>query len=89
MNDKNQQLKHNLPDMRLSEEKKIYGVLSPIFYAVSAAVLSLNYFIQLTVIQPGLQKGEEAFLSLLSLYNPHGIFIALEDLGYLMMSVSF
>src|SRR4029079_11977080 len=28
-------------------------------------------------------------LSLISQYNPHGIFIALEALGYLLMSVAF
>jgi hypothetical protein len=26
-------------------------------------------------------------MSLFSQYNPHGVFIALEDLGYLMMSL--
>ena len=40
-------------------------------------------------MQPALLKGETEGLSLFSQYNPHGIFIALEDLGYLMMSVAF
>ena len=38
---------------------------------------------------PSLVKGETAGLSLFSQYNPHGIFIALENLGYLLMGVSF
>jgi hypothetical protein len=49
----------------------------------------MDYFIQLTVIQPSLIKGETEGLALFSQYNPHGIFIALEDLGYLMMSLAF
>jgi hypothetical protein len=28
-------------------------------------------------------------IALLTQYNPHGLFIALEELGYLMMSFSF
>jgi hypothetical protein len=36
-----------------------------------------------------LLKGETDGLSLVSQYNPHGIFIALEALGYIMMSVAF
>jgi hypothetical protein len=35
-----------------------------------------------------LLRGELAGLSLLSQYNPHGVFIALEDIGYLMMSAA-
>ncbi len=28
-------------------------------------------------------------IAILTQYNPHGIFIALEDIGYLMMSIAF
>jgi hypothetical protein len=51
--------------------------------------LTINYYIQLSVVQPSLLKGELDGLSLFSQYNPHGIFIALEDLGYLMMGAAF
>lgn len=56
---------------------------------VSAAIHSINYFIQLAVVQPSLLKGEVESLILLSQYNPHGVFIALEDLGYFIMGLSF
>jgi len=51
--------------------------------------MSANYIIQIEVMQPSILKGEMEGLVLFSQYNPHGIFIALEDLGYLMMSLSF
>lgn len=70
-------------------DKKIYGLLGTAFSIISALILLTNYFIQVTVIQPSLLKGETEGIALLSQYNPHGIFIALEELGYLMMSFSF
>jgi hypothetical protein len=47
------------------------------------------YFIQFTVVPASLLHGETEGISLLTQYNPHGVFIALEELGYLMMSLSF
>lgn len=55
---------------------------------ISAAFLSLDYFVQLTVVQPSVLRGETDGLSLISQYNPHGLFIALEALGYLLMSAA-
>ena len=71
------------------DDKKVFSRVGLSFAMVSAAVITLDYFIQLTVMQPGLLKGEMEGLALFSQYNPHGIFIALEDLGYLMMSLAF
>jgi hypothetical protein len=71
------------------DDKKVFSLIGLSFALISAAVISIDYFIQLTVIQPSLLKGETEGLALFSQYNPHGIFIALEDLGYLMMSVAF
>jgi hypothetical protein len=56
---------------------------------ISSAFLALDYFVQLTVVQPSLVKGQTSGLSLISQYNPHGLFIALEALGYLLMSLVF
>lgn len=69
--------------------KQIFSQIALVFAVIAATVLAANYFVQLTVIQPSLLKGETASLSLWSQYNPHGIFIALEDLGYLTMGVAF
>ncbi len=71
------------------DENKIFSQIGLCFAVISAAAITTDYFIQLAVIQPSLIKGETEGLALFSQYNPHGIFIALEDLGYLMMSVTF
>ena len=70
------------------DDKKIFSQIGLSFALISAALISIDYFIQLSVIQPSLLKGETEGLSLFTQYNPHGIFIAFEDLGYLMMSLS-
>jgi quinol-cytochrome oxidoreductase complex cytochrome b subunit len=56
---------------------------------MSALLLLADYFIQISVIQPSLLRGELEGIALISQYNPHGIFIALEELGYILMSVAF
>ncbi|GIE00214.1 hypothetical protein Adu01nite_15640 [Paractinoplanes durhamensis] len=55
---------------------------------VSATALLADYVTQLTVVLPSLHRGETAGLSLLSQYNPHGIFVGLENLGYLLLGLA-
>ena len=69
--------------------RKLYGLLALAFALMYAAVISVDYFVQLSVVQPSLLKGEMEGLALITQYNPHGIFIALEDLAYLMLSTAF
>jgi len=73
----------------VDDEKKIFSQIGSCFALISAVAITTDYFIQLAVIQPSLLKGETEGLALFSQYNPHGIFIALEDLGYLMLSLAF
>ena len=70
-------------------EKKIHSQIGLAFTLISAMILITDYFLQLSVIQPSLLKAETDGVAILTQYNPHGIFIALEDLGYLLMSFSF
>ena len=70
-------------------DKKLFSLIGLSFALVSTAVISMDYFIQLTVMQPSLLQGEMDGLALFSQYNPHGIFIALEELGYLMLALAF
>jgi hypothetical protein len=70
------------------DDKKVFSRVGFSFALVSAALIIMDYFIQLTVMQPSLIKGEMDGLALFSQYNPHGIFIAFEDLGYLTMSLA-
>jgi hypothetical protein len=72
-----------------SGDKKLFSLIGLSFAVMSAALIMIDYVIQLTVIQPSLLRGETDGLALISQYNPHGIFIALEALGYILMSVAF
>ncbi|HCZ28321.1 TPA: hypothetical protein DHU97_01100 [Candidatus Saccharibacteria bacterium] len=74
---------------RSEEKKKLFGQLTVIFASISGAILLVAYFTQLSAVQPSLLKNEADGISLISQFNPHGMFIALEELGYLLMSVSF
>jgi hypothetical protein len=72
-----------------SPDKQVFSTIALSLAIVSASMLIMDYFIQLAVMQPSFLKGEVEGLSLFSQYNPHSIFIALEDIGYLLMGVSF
>jgi hypothetical protein len=72
-----------------AESQKIYGRIGLSFAVVYAVVTLIDYFLQLTVVVPSLQAGETQGLALFTQYDPHGLFIALESLGYLMMTVAF
>ncbi|HBG81241.1 TPA: hypothetical protein DDW69_00175 [candidate division CPR2 bacterium] len=74
---------------RTEAKKKLFGQLTVIFASMSTAIFLLTFFTQLSVIQPSLLKGEADGISLLTQFNPHGLFIALEELGFLLMVASF
>jgi len=70
-------------------ENKLYSFLSIAFSFVTATVLLITYFVQFSVVPMSMMKGETEGIALLTQYNGHGIFIAMEDLGYITMSISF
>jgi hypothetical protein len=72
-----------------SNDKKVFSQIGLAFALAYAVVIISDYFVQFTVVIPSLISGETAGLALFTQYNPHGIFIALEGIGYLMMSVAF
>ena len=72
-----------------SVSRKLFSRIGLLFSVISVTILLSCYFIQFTVIPASLINGESNGIALLTQYNPHGIFIALEELGYLMMSCSF
>jgi hypothetical protein len=59
------------------------------FVSISAAILTLDYAIAIAVVQPSLLHAETEGVAIFSQYNPHGIFIVLEELGYLVLSIGF
>jgi hypothetical protein len=72
-----------------AQHKKIYSQIGLSFALIAAGILLSNYLIQFSVVPASLMNQETDGIALLSQYNPHGIFIVLEELGYLLMSLSF
>lgn len=71
------------------DERKLFGQIGLSFATMSTLILLVNYFVQLSVVQPSLLNGEYEGIALITQYNPHGIFIAIEELGFILMSLSF
>lgn len=71
------------------ENKKLFGSLGVAFAIMASLILITDYFIQVSVIQPSLLAGETDGISLLTQFNPHGIFIVLEELGFTFIIISF
>ncbi|RJQ56691.1 MAG: hypothetical protein C4521_00100 [Actinobacteria bacterium] len=74
---------------RAAGELRLFGTIGLCLAAISVGVIAVDYFIQLQTVQPGLLRGEGPALAVVSQYNPHGIFITLENLGFLATSLSF
>jgi hypothetical protein len=74
---------------RAEDGRKVFGTIGLCLASASFTVIALDYFIQLRTVQPALLRGELDGLAILSQYNPHGVFIALEELGFLAMGLSF
>jgi hypothetical protein len=70
-------------------DKRSYTTLALILSSMSTLLLVANYFLQVTVVAPSLLAGEYEGMAAWTQYNPRGFFIALEELGYLLMSLSF
>ena len=70
-------------------EKKIYSFIAVVFATIASGILLSDYFIQFSVVPISLMKGETDGIALISQYNGHGIFIAMEELGYIIMGLSF
>ena len=74
---------------RAAAEVKGFGRLAIAFALMAATLLTADYFIQLRVVQPAVLNGELDGLAPLTQYNSHGVFIALEEAGYLLMAMAF
>jgi len=71
-----------------STSKKLYSLLSVSFTLISATVLLIAYFTQFSIVPISVMKGETEGIALITQYNEHGLFIALEELGYITMSIA-
>lgn len=72
-----------------SPEKKIFGQIGLAFAVITTMLLVADYFIQFSVVPVSLMNGETEGLPLIIQYNSHGPFIVVEELGYILMSLSF
>lgn len=70
-------------------ERKLFSSISISFATISATVLLVTYFIQFSVVPISVMNGQTEGILLLTQYNGNGIFIALEELGYILMSIAF
>jgi hypothetical protein len=76
----------------IREYGKSRGVFGTVGFGIAVAamtVIAADYAIQLRTVQPALMNREFDGLAIISQYNPHGVFIALEELGFLLAGVSF
>src|SRR3972149_1539900 len=72
-----------------SSQRKIFSQIGLAFALLTTMVLVGDYFVQFSVVPISLMSGETDGITLLTQYNAHGVFIVLEELGYLLMSLSF
>jgi len=70
-------------------QKKVYGQIGLSFALIAAGVLLSDYFVQFSVVPISHMSEQTEGIALLTQYNPYGVFIVLEGLGYLLMSLSF
>jgi len=70
-------------------ERAPAGLTGVLLGTAATTLLVAGYGIQLVMVQPALLAGEGVDLVLWSQYNPHGLFIALEDVGYAVWGLAF
>lgn len=69
-------------------DQQIYSLIALCMGIPATTILVINYYIQFTVMQINLEKDQLDGWALFTQYNPNGIFIALEELGYILMSLA-
>jgi hypothetical protein len=70
-------------------QKKILSQIGLSFTIIASVILLSDYYLQVSVVPMSLMNAETEGLAMLIQYNSHGIFLVLEELGYLMMALSF
>jgi hypothetical protein len=72
-----------------SPSRRVFGTAGLCLATTSVALIVLDYLVQLQTVQPALIRGEAESVAAISQYNPHGVFITLETLGFFLMALSF
>lgn len=74
---------------QMSPGEELLSRIGVAFTIMGVAILVADYASQLTFLQPALLLGETEGLSPWTQYNPHGVFIALENVGYVLLNLAF
>jgi hypothetical protein len=74
---------------QMSPGEDLLSRIGVAFTIMGVAILVADYASQLTFLQPALLLGETEGLSPWTQYNPHGVFIALENVGYVLLNLAF
>ena len=70
-------------------DRAVFSRLALGLAVIASAVLLIDYYVQAAVMQVNLEKGQLDGWPILTQYNPNGLFIALEELGYILMCLVF
>ncbi len=73
----------------VNEKNKMFSQIGLLFALLSSIDLLITYYTQVSIVPVSLLNKETEGIALFTQYNPHGFFIALEELGYLLMILSF
>jgi hypothetical protein len=76
-------------DYEIEPSRRVLSGIGLTLSAVGAGTLIIDYAVQHTFVQPAVLIGETEGLSPWSQYNPHGVFIALENVGYGLLNLAF
>jgi len=68
---------------------RIFSRIGLFFSGSTSLIMIIDYFVQVSVVPVSLKNNETQGLPLIIQYNPHGVFIALEEIGLILMSISF
>ena len=70
------------------EEKKVFSQIGLSFALMYTVLITTLYFTQWTVVLPAISSKQTEGLSIFTQYDPHGFFVALESLGYLLLNAA-
>lgn len=70
----------------IPQARRVWSLLAICCATAAATLIALDYFVQVLVVQASLAQHESDGVAMLTQYNPRGLFILLEDLGYLLLA---
>lgn len=71
-----------------NQNKKIFSYPGANLAVISTGILLLTYYVNAIVIPQSLSMGQTEGIALLTMYNENGVFIAQEEIAYILMAIS-